>query len=415
MRFLWSCARKDFKRHLRDPLEIATWLGIPLLIGVLVTLAVGGKGGPHPQAYVLVADEDDSFLSNIFVGALSQDATGAGLIRAKKIGAEEGLKRIKKGKATALLRIPRGFGEALLLESPCVLDLYTNPSQQVLPEIVEEYLSVMLEGIFYVHRLLGDDLRTFVEGARTDAGAPADAAIADFSIKVSHLAEGLAKYLDPPLIRLESRQLSKEDSAGEAGTGVLFLPGILFMSLLFISLAISSDLWVEKEQHTLLRAAVSPRGMSSFLLGKIAAGVAFMLVVSALALGVGYAYFPLDPATLPFAVLWCAVTGVMLMSLLMLLQLFASSRRAGSILVMALIFPLMMLGGSFFPFEAMPSWMAAAGRLTPNGWAVEHLKNIILKRADLSGSLAALAGVLFITAVLLVVAVRRLRSKFVLG
>ena len=27
-------------------------------------------------------------------------------------------------------------------------------------------------------------------------------------------------------------------------------------------------------------------------------------------------------------------------------------------------------GGSFFPFETMPDWMASFGQLTPNGWAL---------------------------------------------
>ena len=42
-----------------------------------------------------------------------------------------------------------------------------------------------------------------------------------------------------------------------------------------------------------------------------------------------------------------------------------------------MVFPLMMIGGSFFPFEAMPAWMAAVGRWTPNGQAVARLKDIL--------------------------------------
>jgi ABC-type multidrug transport system permease subunit len=36
-----------------------------------------------------------------------------------------------------------------------------------------------------------------------------------------------------------------------------------------------------------------------------------------------------------------------------------------------------MLGGSFFPFEAMPTGMALVGRLTPNGWALSLFKRIL--------------------------------------
>ncbi|UCH83129.1 MAG: hypothetical protein JSW50_11755, partial [Candidatus Latescibacterota bacterium] len=76
MRFIWYTAVKDWRRHRRNPLELILWVGIPLLVGALIALAFGGKSGPAPQAHVLVADEDDSFLSGLLVGALSQEAAG---------------------------------------------------------------------------------------------------------------------------------------------------------------------------------------------------------------------------------------------------------------------------------------------------------------------------------------------------
>jgi ABC-type multidrug transport system permease subunit len=414
MRFVLSCAIKDLKRHLRDPLEIASWLGIPLLIGFMVTMAMGGKSGPQPQAHVLVADEDDSFLSRLFVGALSQEAAG-GLIRAENVAAVDGMKRIAKGKATAFLLIPEGFGEALLLEEPSVIELHTNPAQDILPNIVEEYLLVLLDGVFYLHRVIGEDLRAFAAGPSGGASTFPDVTVSNFSVKINRLAGRLGRYLDPPLIRLESKERKKEDSGENISTGLLFFPGILFMSLMFVALAMSSDLWQEKEQKTLLRVVVSPQRTSTYLFGKLLAGAVFMLAVALVALSIGYSYFSLNPATLPFAVLWATVSGVMMLSLFLLLQLYSSSQRAGSILNMALIFPLMMLGGNFFPFEAMPSVMAAAGKFTPNGWALEQLKDILLQRTDIAGSITALSSVFAASILLFLLAVRRLRSSFVIG
>ena len=102
MRFLWSTALKDWRRHKRDPVALVLWLGVPLLIGGLITMVSGGASGPSPQARVLVVDEDDSFLSGLLVGAMSQDAMG-GLIQAESTEREEGRERIEKGKADRLL------------------------------------------------------------------------------------------------------------------------------------------------------------------------------------------------------------------------------------------------------------------------------------------------------------------------
>jgi ABC-type multidrug transport system permease subunit len=415
MRFVWSSALKDLKRHLRDPLEIATWLGIPLLIGLMIILATGGKSGPRPQAHLLVADEDDSFLSGMLVGALSQETAG-GLIRAENVEKLGGIERIEKGEATALLIIPNGFGDALLLEEPSVLKLITNPSQQILPKIVEESLSMLLDGVFYLHRVVGDDLRTFAGGPAPGSDTFSDLQISNFSVKVNRLAARLSDYLNPLLIQVESKiQEEEEESENNVSAGALFLPGILFMSLLFMALAISADLWQEKEQRTLLRMVVSPQSVKSFVLGKLLTGAIFMLIISSVTLIIGYSYFSLAAATLPLAVLWAVLSGTMLTTLLMLIQLFASSQRGGNILTMALIFPLMMVGGNFFPFEAMQSWMAAIGKMTPNGYALEQLKNIMLQRTNIVDSLIAFTCVFTSTLILFFVAAWRLKAKFVIG
>jgi ABC-type multidrug transport system permease subunit len=187
------------------------------------------------------------------------------------------------------------------------------------------------------------------------------------------------------------------------------------MSLLFMAQGISSDLWLENEQRTLHRVVTSPQRLSSFLLGKMTAGAIFMLLVCLIGLTIGYAYFRLSPATLPLATVWAAFSGTMLLTMMMVIQLLATSQRGGEILSLAIVFPLMMAGGSFFPFEAMPDWMAAVGRLTPNGWALEQLKSILIGTSTLVSIGSAFAGMLAVTMVLFLVSSWRLRKKFGAG
>ena len=92
-----------------------------------MTAMSGGRDGPKPQAHVLVADLDDSFLSGFLVGALTQEEAG-GFVRAEKVSEEEGRARMDDGEATALLVIPNRVSRThLLLEEPSVLELITNP------------------------------------------------------------------------------------------------------------------------------------------------------------------------------------------------------------------------------------------------------------------------------------------------
>jgi ABC-type multidrug transport system permease subunit len=411
MHFIWSTALKDWRRRAKNPLEILMWVGIPIVIGLVVVLAFGGRGGPKPQAHVLVADNDGGFLSKLLVAALSQEAAG-GFIRAESVGEEDGLEQMDNGKATALIVIPEGFSNAVLREDPATLRLVTNPAQRILPGMVEEGLSMLVDGTFYAHRLIGEDLRSFAGGPPDGARTFPDQTIADFSARMNRVADRLAAYLSPPLIQLEAKV---DDAEEPVSFGLLLLPSILFMSLLFMAQGLGDDLWEERNRRTLRRVVSSPQPVHAFLMGKLLSGAGLVFVVSLVALAAGYAYLRLRPETLPIAVLWSTAAGTTLAAIMTTIQLFTTSQRAGNILTMAIVFPLMMIGGSFFPFEAMPRWMAAIGRCTPNGWALERLKEIIGHRSDPAGILTAFAIALAVSAALSFISAGKLRRGFAQG
>jgi ABC-type multidrug transport system permease subunit len=114
---------------------------------------------------------------------------------------------------------------------------------------------------------------------------------------------------------------------------------------------------------------------------------------------------------MPLALLWASLSGVMFSAGMLVIQLFARSQRAGNILTLALTFPLMMAGGSFFPFEAMSGWIAAVGMRTPNGWALQRLKDIILHRITSGELVLSFAILLLSLAVLLCICAYRLNRS----
>ena len=415
MKFVWQTARKDFQRYRRNPIEFAVWIGVPIFIGTIMVLATGGRSGPKPQAYVLVADQDDSFLSGLLLGALSQEAAG-NIIRAESVQLDAGRARLEKGEATALLVIPPGFAEALLLEQPCTLELVTNPAQRILPGIVAEMLSMLTDATFYLHRLLGDELKAFAGGPGPGQSTFPDQQIAGFSVRINQIVERVSAAVSPPLLKVVTKAAAEEaPEQKQPNVALLFLPSLLFMSLLFMAQGLSEDLWRERDQKTLRRFVISPRSATEFLGGKTLYAGAFMSCVSLLALGIGFAYFRLPVARLPLALFWSAVSSLLLFMLMAILQLHARSQRAASITTMSVIFPLMMLGGSFFPFEAMPDWMVTIGKRTPNGWALQQLKHILngdVQAVALVGACAAIAAVCIL---LFLVNARRLRRGFAQG
>jgi len=410
--FLVTTLIKDLRRRLADPIALILWIGIPLVIGWLMTLAMGGDGGGVPKAKVLLVDQDDSFLTQLLEGAGSNSES---FLDIERVELDEGRARLDRGEGSALLILPAGFTQALLEEQPVELQLITNPAQFVLPRIIEEGLEMMIEACFYVHRLFGESLRTIAAGPPGGGDFFTNMRIAQIAADINTQLQNLDVALFPPVIKVEDEP-QPEAVAGETkpktGIGALLLPSILFMSLLFIAQGVSEDIWKERNQGTLRRLYVTPQTAALFLLGKLLAGTAVMLVISAVGLVAGWLFLGLASSNAPLALVWCAFAGTVLLVFFTLLQTLAKNERAGNVLTSIVLFPLMMVGGSFFPLEAMPSWMAAIGRQTPNGLALTRL-NELLRDELAMGDLARTALILFIpAAIAFALALRRLRSAF---
>jgi len=407
-----ATAAKDLRRRLRDPTSLAVWCGIPLVIATLMTLAFGGGGSARtPTAHVLVADLDGSFVSDVLAAGLGR---AGDLFVVETVGEAEGRARMDDGEATALLVIPAGFGQALVDGTPAELQLVTNPAQRILPGIVQGALSVMVDAVFYAQELLGSELRLLSEGPPEGRKTFPSLEIAQLSVRVNELVTRLVALLDPPLLELETTIESDDRGAGVGSLGALMFPGMLVMALAFVAQGLSEDLWRERDGGTLRRFLVSPQPASGFLRGKVLAAAALLALVTLVGLLAGLVAFDLPPGALPLAWPWLVLLGVVLFALFVLLQVLASSPRAGNTLTNMIVFPLLMLGGSFFPFavmeQSMPDWVVAVGRHTPNGWALGQLEAILASAASARTLALGALGMTLLAALLLGLAERRLRA-----
>ena len=182
------------------------------------------------------------------------------------------------------------------------------------------------------------------------------------------------------------------------------------MSFLFIAQGMSFDVWEEKREGTLARLLTTPQSAGQMLLGKLLAGLAVTSIVSLTGLLAAVLFFELAWWRIPGALLWCAFVSGALIALLTLLNLFAGSQRGSELLSSVIVFPLMMLGGSFFPFESMPKWMADVGRWTPNGLGVARLKEFLYGDPSATALAMAIVGIGVPAAIAFLAAQRRLRG-----
>lgn len=390
MHFVWSALRKDMQRQRRDPWNVLLWAGVPLLIGVLITAFTGGVGGSvKPTAHLLVADEDDSIVSQFLVRAFDQGPMRE-IIDMEQVGRAQGTAQIENGEATALLVVPAGFGAALLRGEKGELYLLENPAQRLLPHIVEETLEVALDAAFYVQHLAGQDLR----GLAKRLGAGEKLTLEQSGQVGTALYQFFARigpYMLPPALEVVAGVDESEKNA--VHFSFYFFPGFVLMALFFAAQSLGTEIWEEYRQGALRRLVASPASLRAWLLGKVGAGFLLTALVGGILLLFGVLYHGRPLLYMVPAVLWTAVGGALLLLLVMTVQLAIGSERAAMLTTQIAMFPLLMVGGSFFPLPALPGFLATIGRWTPNGYVLTGLTDILLGRMAALDMLASL-GVL---------------------
>lgn len=406
MSFLVASVRKDLSRWARDRGAVLIWLGIPFLIGGLITSMMDG-GGTTPTGTLLIADEDDSLLSGFVVGAYSQEQLGD-LIIVEQVTREEGEARINDGEASGFLTIPAGFQDAFLNETPVTLTLRTNPAQTILPGIIEDVTEILLDAGFYLQRLLGPEIRT-IRDADFDDG-PTDAFVSGISVDIRHKIDRIVEKTDPLAIDLEI--VEPPPAEPRPDYALLFLPGIILMAVLFAANSMAADYWVERDKGTLRRLVSAPGALAGFVTGKAVAALLMMGGVTAVVLIVGFVYHGVAWSKFLPSLAWVSLGGVGLFAWFAAIQMLFPNNRAANIVTTVLLFPLMMAGGSFFPLAALPDWIADMGRLAPNGFIVDRLGSELASATAWSIDARSWLILLAITVTGLALSALRLRTGF---
>ncbi|NNC57399.1 MAG: ABC transporter permease [Woeseiaceae bacterium] len=406
MNFLFASIRKDLARWMQDRTAMLLWLGIPFLIGGLLT-SIMDSGGGTPTGTLLVADEDQSFISGAVVAAFSQDQLGE-LIIVEPVSVEAGELRINEGEASGFLTIPKGFQDAFLNETSATLTLKTNPAQTILPGIIEDVTEVLLDAGFYAQRLLGPEIKAILE--LSAEGTPGDPFDTFISASIQSKVEKIIAKLSPPAIELDIAE--PPPSEPPLDYALLYLPGIILMAVLFAANSLAADYWVERDTGTLRRLVSAPAALASFITGKAIAALIIMGGVTAIVLIAGFAYHSLAWNKFMSALLWVSLGGVALFAWFAALQMLLPNHRAANLVTTILLFPLLMAGGSFFPLAALPGWIADIGRLSPNGFIVDRLSNELTSPAAWSIDGRSWLILLAIMASGLLLSAVRLRSGF---
>ncbi len=411
MRRLLLILGNDVRRHLKAPWAIVIFMIIPIamtgLIGII--FAPRTEGNELPPIPVLLVDNDKGLASKLLVSSFDVDQMKK-MFQVTVTDEADGRARMGKGKATAMVVIPNGFTLDLLDARPVTLLVVKNPSEQFLPDVVEEFMNTMAVMLSGAVQAFSDE----VKGIRAmldlkPEAIPWETLGPEFG-KAQKKVVAASKYLDPLLIGLKEEETKAPGAKPQTTASDLFsaiLPGMAIMFLLFIVQTLMRDILSDREDGKLRRMMTTPLRPLELIGARIAGGWAMGLAVLLVMVAFGTLAFRVGWGPFGYFLLLAVVAAFWTAAFFALFHALVRNRNQAGALGAPIILAFSLFGGSMLAPEMMPKAFRAVGVLTPNRWFIDGAALIRDGRFPLASLIVLLVSGL----ILLALAVPALRRR----
>jgi ABC-2 type transport system permease protein len=391
MRKILSLAWLNAVQLVRNPAEVVGVIVLPLALTMLFGSAFAA--GQASDIRVLFVDEDDTTYS-AQVGELIDAEESLRIEDATRVDAET---EIAAGDAGVAVLVPRGFADALERGS-ATIEVMRNPNSQNGFAIVS-----VVQGI--ATRMSGN-----AAAARVVAATPA--LKADFD-DVYQTAD--AKWSPRPPVYAEASQVVASEVRGDSviaeGTTQSSI-GFTVWFILFMTFGSAGGILEEREQGTLRRLMVAPVSRTTILTGKVVGTVLAATVQALILVLVGAFGFGVPWGNDPLAVVM--VLGAYILAgtgLAVMVSALVRTRDQMSGLSPLVSTALAMVGGCMWPLEIVSPFMQTAAKLTPTGWAVMGLTDVVFRNQGVEAAMVPTLVLLGFAGVMLGIGVKMLKFE----
>ncbi|MDZ4167471.1 MAG: ABC transporter permease [Coriobacteriia bacterium] len=392
MRKMFALAWLNGLQLLRNPGELVGVIVLPLALTMLFGSAFSGGEGEAMR--VLFVDDDDSVYS-AQVGTLLDVEESFETSAVSRSQAED---LIASGSDGVAVLVPDGF-EAGLKGEGTVIQVLRDPTSESAYAVIP-----VVQGI--AMRMSGNVQTAEVVVRMAPPG----------SVGFDEVYETANAKWDPkPPVYAEGQTVVASDVRGDsvmAEGATLSSIGFTVWFILFMTFGSAGGILEEREQGTLRRLLVAPLARGTLLGGKVlgivmAASVQALILVAvgALVFGVPWGRDPVATGLVLGAYI-LAGTG-----LAVLVTALVRTRDQLSGLSPLISTGLAMLGGCLWPIEVVPPFMQAIAKLTPAGWAVMGLADVVARNQGLDAALLPTTVLLGFAAVSLGAGIKLLKFE----
>ena len=377
-------ARANVTRMFRDRIGLVFTFIVPVVIIVVMGMAFGGQGVPH----VGIADVDASPLSAELIASIERTR---GPVELRTFGTPESLRdAVQRNTVDMGLVIPAGY-EAAIREGGTGKVVYVGR-----PETITSAIRPLLDDAVQAEAALFKAARY----AAVQRGIGFEEALAD------------ARALAPEIGTVEVTASTTGEQIIEAGMNgyIMGAQSQLVLWMFITSMTAATQLIVSRQLGVSRRMFSTPTSGRTILIGELLGRFAvamiqglFIFVGTAFVFGVEWG----DPIAASAVIV---AFGLVATGVAMLVGSIATNAEQASSMGVGFAMLLGAFGGAMVPPEVFPEIMRTLSHVTPHAWAIDGLRAVAVRDADLLGVLPEIAVLMAFAVVLLGAATVRFRQ-----
>lgn len=363
------------KRRIKSPYAVLVMLLIPIFMTGILGVIFSPSENKLPKIKVLVVDKDKNIASKFLLGVFdSKDLKE--MFQVTVVDETEGKKLISKGKASALIVIPEKFTHRLIKAEKSEFLVIKNPSEQFLPNVVEEFMATFAVIISGFVQVFEPELKTIDAFLNVPLEQLSIAAMTPFMEQSKTKIITLRNYLSPLLIQLKEEVTGKKKKEPGLNMFSVVLPGMSIMFLLFIIEIFLRDILTEREEGKFQRMMFSPMRTMEFVFARIASGWVMGIFVYLVTVLLGILLFNIAWGNYLYLFIFTTVTCFWIAAFFALLDSFFKNRNQAGVFTAPIIMVFSVFGGSILPVNQMPEAVRWVSEITLNHWFIKGVGQI---------------------------------------
>jgi ABC-2 type transport system permease protein len=377
-------ARANVVRMFRDRLGLVFVFALPVVIIVVMGLAFGGGG----TRYLAITDADLSALSGELITNIERDRGPLELKRYESPGALRDA--VQRNMIEMGLVIPAGYEAAILSGGTGSLEYVSRPEA-----IASAIRPIIEEAVHHQNALL-----KAARFAAAERGISFDEALAD------------ARHLEAEIGVVGVTSETSGEQIIETGMNgyIMGAQSQLVLWMFMTSMTAATQLIVSRQLGVTRRMFATPTNAWTILLGELLGRFAvamiqglFIFVTTAFVFGVEWGN-PIAAGAIIVAF------GLVSTGVAMLVGSIATNAEQASSIGVGFAMLLGAFGGAMVPPEVFPEIMRTVSHVTPHAWAIDGLRAVAIRDADLAGVLLEIGVLLGFAMALIGLATVRFRQ-----